>query len=98
MEPTSPTPQKHASSSIIWIAIIGIILIAGIMYLVYNQSAATKKTDQPSTTTTETSASPSAASISSDTDLQAASTELDKVDLDSVDSGLTQNDSEAANF
>lgn len=42
--------------------------------------------------------SPSVTEIKSDTDLQAASNDLDGVNLDSIDSSLADNDRDAATF
>lgn len=77
---------------IILLAVVGIV--AGV-YLVQQKTNFFPKAAAPSSNINRTV---STQAIQNDSDLTAASVDLDSIDLNSIDNSLNQNDSDASNF
>jgi flagellar basal body-associated protein FliL len=98
----TPTPQvpmteeKKTPWLMIIVIILGLIVVAGILYMLLRQPA-TPQTTATTTPSAVATATPTPA-ITSDADLQKSSTSLDNVNLDSMDADLAQNDTDAATF
>lgn len=104
---SSTTPRVHEQH---WAAIIGgillVIVIGAIAFWVLNDSSDISSDGMTAGTSSEASdsATPtsapttSPATIKSTSQLESASSDLDATNLDSIDSDLTKNDSDAANF
>lgn len=93
-QPSQMVPQPN-SSKLIWIlvAVLIILVIAGgIWYWRVFQPAQTTVIPSPSPSATQ------ATEIKNDSDLQKVQGELDSTDIDSLDSALSQNDADAAQF
>ena len=87
-------PQANSSKLMLIVAIIVAVLVFGGIALWYFMT-------QPASTQTATTTTPSqtqSTTITNDSDLQAASTDLDKTDVDSLDTSLSQNDTDASQF
>ena len=92
--PTQPQPK---SSKLFWtiIIVVVILMIAGGIWYFGFFTKTTSSTSQPvATTTTQTSTT----AITNDTGLQNTNSDLDKTDLNSLDSALSQNDTDASQF
>jgi flagellar basal body-associated protein FliL len=91
----SPQSQSQANiSPWIWITVIVIVILiiaGGLWYFM------SKQTTQSVTTTTQTSPTQSS-EIKNDSDLQKALSDLDSTNIDSFDSSLNQNDTDASQF
>lgn len=94
--------QPKSSSKLSWalILILVVVIVAGgIWYFTSaNQSSKTSENTATTTPTTDNTSTTSTAAIKSDTDLQSASADLDSSNPDSIDTSLSQNDSDAAQF
>jgi len=80
------------------VLIVVVVLVFGgiaLWYFMTNKSISNQTiTAPPYATTAQTQST----TITNDSDLQAASTDLDKTDIDSLDLTLLQNDTDAAGF
>lgn len=101
------TPSKSNTSKGFWIfVIIGIILIiiGGIWLFWTNKLTQTQPVaiSQTQPTSNQSATTPSSTSqtttINNDADLRTASNELDNTNLDSIDTILNQNDTDASQF
>lgn len=91
---TTPKVQPQPNSpQWIWVVVIVIVILiigGGLWYFMSSKSIT-----QPVTTPTSQSQS---SVITSDSDLQTATSDLDKTDIDGIDAILDQNDTDAAQF
>lgn len=104
LQPEEPQLQPKSNNKLSWIliiAIITIIIAAGdVWYLkFYNQLSKTTETNTATTTpTTENTSTANSTAIKNDSDLQSASVDLDSSNVDSIDTGLSQNDVDSSAF
>ncbi len=91
MEPTPTSPNRWVVIGIVAVAVLVVVFV--VIYAV--NPAAIQKDTSISTTPTAT---PTPTPITTNADLQTASSDLDKVDVDSVDANLKLNDTDAASF
>ena len=92
----SPVGPQANPSKWMWVVltVVVVLVFGGIAawYFLTNKPAST----QTATTTSPAQTQPTA--ITNDSDLQAASKELDNTDIDSLDTTLSQNDADASEF
>lgn len=91
---SDPEPNFFPWSWLVLSIFVALVIGGGLIYYykVFNPDL------EKSTAIISAKTSSSSTTITNDTDLQGASKELDGVNLNTLDSGLTQNDTDASQF
>jgi flagellar basal body-associated protein FliL len=94
---SKPKPKNQLFWIVVLIIVDILIIGGGVWYLISsNQSAKIQPATTPSVT--ENSTATTTTTIKNDSDLQSAGTDLDSIDLGSIDTTLGQNDTDMSQF
>lgn len=101
-ETSQPEIQPKSSNKyglVLGIVVVVVFLVLGGVWYSTNLNQPTEVAQTATTTTPVTSSSTvSSDAIQNDADLQSASADLDSSNVDSIDTSLTQNDTDSATF